>query len=83
MIEKEIDRLNEKENKTEVETLKLRNLKRFWDLEHLKSVFCPIVDKNITNLGKCMFCPYGHMTECHYPHTCHSKYCKHYNYHKE
>ena len=85
LIQKEIDRLNEKENKTEVEKLKLRNLMRFWDLNHSKSisVFCPIENQNITNLVRCTFCPYGHMTECHYPYTCDSEYCNHYNYQEE
>ena len=85
LVKKEIDRLNELENKTEVEKLKLRNLMRFWDLTHSKSVsvFCPIEEKNITNLVKCMFCAYGHMTECHYPYTCDSEYCNHYHYQEE
>lgn len=26
----------------------------------------------------CMFCPYGHMTECHYPQTCEEAKCSHY-----
>lgn len=26
----------------------------------------------------CMFCPYGHMTECHYPMTCEEAMCSHY-----
>lgn len=26
----------------------------------------------------CMFCPYGHMTECHYPYTCDEAECSHY-----
>lgn len=25
-----------------------------------------------------MFCPYGHMTECHYPKTCDEAQCSHY-----
>lgn len=25
-----------------------------------------------------MFCPYGHMTECHYPYTCDEAECSHY-----
>jgi len=27
---------------------------------------------------KCMFCPYGHMLECHYPMTCDEAMCSHY-----
>lgn len=26
----------------------------------------------------CMFCPYGHMLECHYPYTCEEAQCSHY-----
>jgi len=25
----------------------------------------------------CMFCSYGHMLECHYPHTCEEARCSH------
>ncbi len=26
----------------------------------------------------CMFCPYDHMLECHYPYTCEEAECSHY-----
>lgn len=26
----------------------------------------------------CMFCSYGHMTNCHYPATCEEAHCSHY-----
>lgn len=26
----------------------------------------------------CMFCPFGHMLECHYPYTCEEAECSHY-----
>jgi len=26
----------------------------------------------------CMFCPYGHMLECHHPYTCEEAECNHY-----
>ena len=26
----------------------------------------------------CMFCPNGHMLECHFPHTCEEAQCSHY-----
>ncbi len=26
----------------------------------------------------CMFCSYGHMTDCHYPFTCEEAECSHY-----
>lgn len=73
-----INLLEQKQNKTEKENLTLRNLKRIIDVETTKSVFCPELKINIANLMRCMFCPYGHMTECHYPHDCDSEYCNHY-----
>jgi hypothetical protein len=30
------------------------------------------------NPAACMFCPYGHMLECHYPYTCDEVECSHY-----
>ena len=30
-----------------------------------------------------MFCPYGHMLECHYPHTCEEAECQHYQAYEE
>lgn len=30
------------------------------------------------NMMSCMFCPYGHMLECHYPMTCEEAECDHY-----
>ncbi len=29
------------------------------------------------NSMACMFCPFGHMTECHYPMTCEEAQCSH------
>ena len=31
-----------------------------------------------TGAMACMFCQYGHMTDCHYPHTCEEANCSHY-----
>lgn len=31
----------------------------------------------------CTFCPYGHMTECHYPLTCEEAKCSHYRQEQE
>lgn len=31
----------------------------------------------------CMFCPCGHMLECHYPHTCDEVECSHYRPEKD
>ena len=28
---------------------------------------------------KCMYCPYGHMTDCHHPYTCDEAECSHYH----
>jgi hypothetical protein len=30
------------------------------------------------NPAACMFCPMGHMTECHYPYSCEEAQCSHY-----
>jgi hypothetical protein len=61
------------------EDIRLRNLDRIEDLQKRGIVYCPAEKSNITNLMKCMFCAYGHMTECHYPYDCNSEYCNHYN----
>ena len=31
----------------------------------------------------CMFCQYGHMTDCHYPATCEEANCSHYQAERE
>lgn len=36
---------------------------------------CPI---NGNSPMACMFCNFGHMTECHYPMTCQEANCSHY-----
>lgn len=41
---------------------------------------CPI--GGVTPMA-CMFCFYGHMTECHYPNTCEQANCNHYQRDKE
>ena len=41
---------------------------------------CPTGD---TTPIACMLCPYGHMTDCHYPHTCEDVECSHYQMAKE
>jgi hypothetical protein len=35
---------------------------------------CPI---NAKTPMACMFCPTGHMTECHYPYDCYEAQCSH------
>ncbi|MFW9973016.1 MAG: hypothetical protein ACFFDF_22715 [Candidatus Odinarchaeota archaeon] len=39
---------------------------------------CPMEDNECVAPMKCMFCPYGHMTECHFPLTCDEAECSHY-----
>ena len=77
-IKKNITTLEQKPNKSETENLRMRNLQRIVDTEEKQSVYCPLEKTHITNLMKCMFCQFGHMTECHYPHDCDSEYCNHY-----
>jgi hypothetical protein len=41
------------------------------------------IDRGECELGSlnpmaCMFCSFGHMLECHYPHTCSQAECSHY-----
>lgn len=36
---------------------------------------CPI---GASSPMACMFCEYGHMTDCHYPRTCEEANCSHY-----
>ena len=38
---------------------------------------CPLQNQRVTPMN-CHFCPYGHMTECHYPLSCQEKQCSHY-----
>lgn len=45
-------------------------------MQLVKENKCPLGCKN--PMG-CMFCDYGHMTECHYPHKCDSEHCHHYD----
>lgn len=38
---------------------------------------CP---RGMRNAAACMFCPNGHMLECHYPKTCQEAECGHYTH---
>jgi len=40
-------------------------------------VSCPKVGTEVIRVA-CMYCPYGHMLECHYPLTCDEAECDHY-----
>lgn len=44
-------------------------------IELFKSGKCP---NPTPPLAGCMFCSYGHLTECHYPYTCDSDVCHYY-----
>ncbi len=39
---------------------------------------CPMSNNDRVSPMECMFCPYGHMTECHYPLDCYEAKCSHY-----
>jgi hypothetical protein len=41
---------------------------------------CP---RGMASPAGCMFCPYGHMLDCHYPKTCKEANCGHYQIEKE
>jgi len=81
-INSEISRLMQIEVKTTEDILKIRNLERNLTLEK-GYVYCPLIQANTPNIAKCMWCSFGHMTECHHPYTCNSEYCNHYNYQEE
>lgn len=49
-------------------------------IELFKSGKCP---NPIPPFIGCMLCPYGHLTECHYPYTCDSDMCHHYDNYEE
>lgn len=40
---------------------------------------CPANNNERVMPMRCMFCPYGHMTECHHPFTCDEAECSHYH----
>jgi len=83
-IKKSVQQLEQKPNKSEKENLNLRNLQNIVDLEEKRSIYCPMLKIQISNLMKCFFCQFGHMTECHYPHTCDEReYCNHYKEEEE
>jgi len=60
------------------EELDERNATRIKDIQNHDEAYCPQERCYISDLMKCMFCHYGHMTECHYPYDCNSDYCNHY-----
>ena len=40
---------------------------------------CPANNNERVQPMACMFCPYGHMTECHFDKTCEEANCSHYH----
>ncbi len=84
LLLKEIAILQKIENPSIEQQLKLRNLIRNLAISDTNKnpnqifVWCEMVKEEISNLMKCMFCPYGHITECHYPYNCNSEFCNHY-----
>lgn len=84
LLQDGIENLEKKDYLTTEQQLKLRNLNRHLEMSKAceKStrvfVWCEMENSKISDLAKCMFCKYGHMTECHYPYTCDSDYCNHY-----
>lgn len=50
----------------------IRERMGLWKIEHGR---CPL---GAASPMACMFCPYGHLTECHYPYTCQEAQCSHY-----
>ena len=47
-------------------------------LKTMPYLSCPMNDNDPVAPLKCMFCSYGHMTECHHPFTCDEAECSHY-----
>ena len=74
-----IDEINRiKDDKPTLIDLKQRNLRRIFDLKEKKSVYCPIIREHTKNIMIChLACPFGHITECHYPYSCQVLYCNH------
>ncbi len=69
------------------EDLNERTMKRFKQLQEQKEnpvIYCPQFHMEIGNIMMChISCPYGHMSECHYPHDCNSDFCQHYKAQRE
>jgi len=78
LISKEIQYM--KDEYPLAEDIKERNKQRLKEIRNKKTeyVYCPMYHQDINNLMICMSCPFGHMTECHYPFDCNSPYCNHY-----
>jgi hypothetical protein len=51
--------------------------KQLWSMGSTKTIMgeCPIGGLSPVS---CMFCEFGHMTECHYPLDCEEAQCSHY-----
>jgi hypothetical protein len=44
-------------------------------IDQIKNGLCPM---KALGPHACMFCQFGHLLECHYPHTCEEAECDHY-----
>jgi len=74
---KNIERIQDTD--PEFAKIKMRNLDRLKSLLSNKPLFCPKLNRDIIDKSKCIFCEFGHITECHYPHRCfEGKFCNHY-----
>lgn len=90
-LEKRIKKLQKKNCKsTEIDNetikmkLQLRNTKRFLSMGS-KEVFCYEKNRLLKHneYPACWFCQFGHFLECHYPFTCSSLFCNHYQKQRE
>ena len=77
LITNELHRI--KDNNPTIFDLKQRNLRRIFDLKEKKFIYCPIIREYTENIMIChIACPFGHITECHYPYDCQLPYCNHF-----
>ena len=82
LVQNEIQRIKDK--RPTLLDLKQRNLRRIFDLKEKTRVFCPIIREYMNNLMTChIACPFGHITECHYPYQCQPEFCNHCKFNKD
>jgi len=81
LIQKMIQKLESKPERTIEEKLKLRNLKRIFNIRD-GFIYCPLKGKKLPRekFTICWVCAYGHFLFCHYPYTCDSEYCNKYKF---
>lgn len=61
-------------DENEAKTLAKKEIEKMGSTKTMRGD-CPM---GAFNPMACMFCIFGHMTECHYPHTCEDAECSHY-----